>query len=196
MTSSRRPARDRIAGAALALVAAAQCWALEPTEVLSGLARVERSDANFEETRHIAALTAPVVRRGTLKYVRPADLEMVVDTPVREVIRVAGPSLVIERRGQVREIRLTEMPAIAGWVESVRSTLAGDLSALSRYFTVRASGDAARWQLELIPLSAELASFVTRVTIAGTGAQITRIEVAEASGDRSVMNVFPTVRKP
>ena len=42
----------------------------------------------------------------------------------------------------------------------------------------------------------ELASFVTRVTIAGTGAQITRIDVAEASGDRSVMNVFPAVRKP
>jgi hypothetical protein len=103
---------------------------------------------------------------------------MVVDTPVREVIRVAGPSLVIERRGQVREIRLTDMPAIAGWVESVRSTLAGDLSALSRYFTVRASGDAARWQLELIPLSAELASFVTRVTIAGTG----RADHAHRSG--------------
>ena len=177
-------------------VAAAPCWALEPADVLSALARVERSDASFEETRHIAALTAPVVRRGTLSYVRPAELEMVVDTPVREVVRVAGPSLVIERRGQVREIRLTEMPAIAGWVESVRATLAGDLPALSRYFTVRANGDAARWQLELIPLSAELASFVTRVTIAGAGAQITRIDVAEASGDRSVMDVFPAVRKP
>ena len=87
---------SRIAAAALALVAAAPCWALEPTDVLSALARVERSDASFEETRHIAALTAPVVRRGTLRYVRPAELEMVVDTPVREVIRVAGPSLVIE----------------------------------------------------------------------------------------------------
>jgi hypothetical protein len=61
MTSSRRRARDRIAAAALALAAAAPCWALEPTEVLSALARVERSDASFEETRHIAALTAPVV---------------------------------------------------------------------------------------------------------------------------------------
>jgi hypothetical protein len=119
---------------------------------------------------------------------------MVVDTPVREVIRVAGPSLVIERRGQLREIRLTDMPALAGWVESVRATLAGDMSALSRYFTVRASGDNARWQLELIPLSTELAAFVLRVTIAGNGAQVTRIEVAEASGDRSVMNVSP--RKP
>ena len=196
MTSSRPRARDRLAAAAFAWVATAPCWALEPTEVLSVLSQVVRSDASFEETRHIAALTAPVVRRGTLRYVRPAELEMVVDTPVREVIRVAGPSLVIERRGQIREIRLTEMPAIAGWVESVRSTLAGDLSALSRYFTVRASGDAARWQLELIPLSAELASFVTRVTISGASAQITRIEVAEASGDRSVMNVFPAVRKP
>jgi len=124
--------RDCIAAAALALAVVAPCWAIDPAEVLAALARVERSDATFEETRHIAALTAPVVRRGTLKYVRPGELEMVVDTPVREVIRVAGPSLVIERRGEAREIRLSDMPAIAGWVESVRSTLAGDMSALAK----------------------------------------------------------------
>ena len=196
MISSRRRARNGIAAAALALAAAAPALALEPTVVLAALARVERSDATFEETRYITALTAPVVRRGTLRYVRPAEIEMVVETPVRERIRVAGPALTIEGRNGTREIRLADMPAIAGWVESVRATLAGDAATLSRYFTVRASGDPARWQLDLTPLSTELAAVVTRVTISGAAAQIGRIEVAEASGDRSVMVVSPTSRKP
>ena len=172
MISSRNRALDCAAALAIALAMAGPALALEPADVLAGLARVERSDATFEETRHIAALTAPVIRRGTLRYVRPAELEMIVQTPVPERVRVAGATLTIEGRNGVREVRLADMPAIAGWVESVRATLAGDAPALARHFTVRASGDISRWQLDLTPLSTELAAFVTRVTISGTNAQI------------------------
>jgi len=196
MISSRNRALDCAAALAIALAMAGPAVALEPAEVLAGLARVERSDATFEETRHIAALTAPVIRRGTLRYVRPADLEMVVQTPVAERVRVSGTTLTIEGRNGVREVRLGDMPAIAGWVESVRATLAGDVPALGRHFTVRASGDISRWQLDLTPLSVELAAFVTRVTISGANAQIGRIDVIEASGDRSEMVVSPVRGKP
>ena len=196
MISSRNRALDCAAALAIALAMAGPAVALEPAEVLAGLARVERSDATFEETRHIAALTAPVVRRGTLRYVRPSDLEMVVQTPVPERVRVSGTTLTIEGRNGVREVRLGDMPAIAGWVESVRATLAGDVPALGRHFTVRASGDVSRWQLDLTPLSTELAAFVTRVTISGANAQIGRIDVIEASGDRSEMVVSPARGKP
>jgi len=196
MISSRSRALDCATALAIAFAMAGPALALEPGEVLAGLARVERSDATFEETRHIAALTAPVVRRGTLRYVRPSDLEMVVQTPVPERVRVSGTTLTIEGRNGVREVRLGDMPAIAGWVESVRATLAGDVPALGRHFTVRASGDISRWQLDLTPLSTELAAFVTRVTISGANAQIGRIDVIEASGDRSEMVVSPVRGKP
>jgi len=196
MISSRSRALDCATALAIAFAMAGPALALEPGEILAGLARVERSDATFEETRHIAALTAPVVRRGTLRYVRPSDLEMVVQTPVPERVRVSGTTLTIEGRNGVREVRLGDMPAIAGWVESVRATLAGDVPALGRHFTVRASGDISRWQLDLTPLSVELAAFVTRVTISGANAQIGRIDVIEASGDRSEMVVSPVRGKP
>jgi Outer membrane lipoprotein carrier protein LolA-like len=196
MTSSRNRALDCAAAAAIAIALAGPALALEPAEVLAALARVERSEATFEETRHIAALTAPVIRRGTLRYVRPTEIEMVVQSPVPERVRVVGATLTIEGRNGVRELRLADMPAIAGWVESVRATLAGDGTALARHFTVRATGDMARWQLDLTPLSTELAALVTRVTISGMNAQIGRIDVIEASGDRSVMVVSPARGKP
>ena len=57
-------------------------------------------------------------------------------------------------------------------------------------------GEPARWQLDLTPLSVELAAIVTRVTINGAAAQVGRIEVVESSGDRSVMIVTPGARSP
>jgi len=196
MTSLRpRRAVDWLV-AVLALAAAGIVHALEPADVLTPLSHVERSDATFEETRHIAALTAPVVRRGSLHYVRPAELTMVVDSPVRERLRIVGGTLTLEGRGGTREIRITDMPVVAALVESIRGTLAGDPAALGRYFTVRASGEAARWRLELTPLTTELATAVSRITIEGADTQIGRIDVNESSGDRSVMLIAPAARKP
>jgi hypothetical protein len=171
------------------------CDALELADVLSPLASVERSDATFEETRHIAALTAPVVRRGSLHYARPATLEMIVETPIRERVRVSGKSLKIEGPNGTRDIRLAEAPIVAAWIESVRATLAGDANALGRYFIVRTSGDSSRWMLTMTPLDAELSSVVSSVTISGAGPQITQIEVDESSGDRSITVVAPIARK-
>jgi hypothetical protein len=197
MISSRSRALDCATALAIAFAMAGPALALEPGEILAGLARVERSDATFEETRHIAALTAPVdpARDAALRAARPTS-RWWCRRRWRSACRVSGTTLTIEGRNGVREVRLGDMPAIAGWVESVRATLAGDAPALGRHFTVRASGDISRWQLDLTPLSTELAAFVTRVTISGANAQIGRIDVIERRGDRSEMVVSPVRGKP
>lgn len=155
------------------------------------LARVPSSAATFVETRHIAALTAPVVRQGSLFYVRPGQLEMVVDRPIAERVRIDDDRMTIESRTGTTQIRLSEIPAAAAWVESVRATLAGDGAVLRRHFRVRATGELPQWTLELIPLDIDLAALVERITIAGAEARLARIEVDERSGDRSVMLITP-----
>ena len=187
-----------MAGAALCAVGGGwplPAHALEVADLMSVLARVERSSATFEETRHIAALTAPVVRRGSLSYVRPGQLEMVVDTPIAERVRIDGDRLTIESRNGSTQVRLSEIPAAAAWVESVRATLAGDGALLGRHFRVRATGELAQWSLELVPLDEELAAIVARITITGAQAQVSRIEIDERGGDRSVMLITPADRK-
>ena len=49
---------------------------LDAAELMALLSQVDKSSVNFEETKHLAALTAPLVRRGTMRYVRPERLEM------------------------------------------------------------------------------------------------------------------------
>ncbi len=69
MTSGPRRAPSRLCAiAVLALVLAtgtvAVAQPLDAADLLASLAQVARSSATFEETRTLAALTAPIVRRG------------------------------------------------------------------------------------------------------------------------------------
>jgi outer membrane lipoprotein-sorting protein len=173
------------AGGVIGGVAFAQ--ALDPYELLATLARVEHSNATFEETRTMAALTTPIVRRGTLRYVRPDQLEMVVQTPAPERIGIDGDNVTLESRNGTKRARLSQFPAAAIWVESVRATLAGDQQALQRYFRVRAAGRMDAWTLELTPFDNELADIVNRIVIAGSQDRLMRVEIEERGGDRSVM---------
>jgi hypothetical protein len=182
-----------IAAGGIGGVAVAQ--ALDAGELLATLARVARSTATFEETRTLAALTTPIVRRGTLRYVRPDQLEMVVQTPAPERIEINGDNVTFESRNGTRRVRLSQFPAAAIWVESVRATLAGDQQGLHRYFRVRVTGRMAAWTLELTPLDNELADAVTRIVITGAQEHVARIEIEERSGDRSVMVITATDRQ-
>jgi hypothetical protein len=101
----------------------------------------------------------------------------------------------MESRSGTRRVRLTQFPAAAVWVESVRATLAGDRQALHRYFRVRVTGSIAAWTLELTPFDNELADVVNRIVISGTQDVLNRIEIEERGGDRSVMTITVNDRR-
>jgi hypothetical protein len=86
---------------------------------------------------------------------------------------------------------LSSQPLLAAWVESLRATLAGDAAALSAHFTVTLGGSARRWTLGLRPLDPALRALVRVIEIAGEGAQISRYEIDEVQGDRTVVVVTP-----
>ena len=85
-------------------------------ELMTLMARVETSSVAFEETKQVAALTAPIVRRGTLRYVRPDHLEMRVKTPYFERMEIVGNTLTIESKRGIRQVDLAGAPGPAAWV--------------------------------------------------------------------------------
>jgi Outer membrane lipoprotein carrier protein LolA-like len=189
-----RRVESRLAVAALLVLLfalPARSHAFDMIELMALMARVETSGVAFEETKQVAALTAPLVRRGTLRYVRPDRLEMRVETPYFERMEIAGNMLTIETKRGVRQIDLGQEPGAAAWVASIRATLAGDRTTLARHFAFQLSGEAARWSLTLLPLEPALAGVMERVVIDGAQAQLTRIEVDERMGDRTVLVVLP-----
>jgi hypothetical protein len=92
-------------------------------------------------------------------------------------------------------LELAENPGIAVLVESIRSTLAGDLAALSRAYSVKLDGDASNWRLVLRPRDASLTTLVERIEIGGADAQLRTVEILQADGDRSMMTISPSTAR-
>ena len=164
-------------------------------ELMALMARVETSSVAFEETKQVAALTAPIVRRGTLRYDRPDRLEMRVETPYFERMDIVGNALTIESRRGIRQVDLASAPGLAAWVAAIRATLAGDRPTLARHFAFRVGGQAARWTLTLLPIDPALAPASSSASPStARRRRSTRIEVDERMGDRTVLIVQPGTR--
>ena len=165
--------------------------ALQLDDVMGQLRGVPERHATFEETKRIALVNGPLVRRGTLDYVRPDRLSMRVDAPYFEKVDIVGDALTIERRSGATRVTLASQPQLAAWVESLRATLAGDGAALAAHFNVALDANGAQWRLTLVPRDTTLAGVIARVVISGRGPEVLRFEVEEAKGDSSVMVITP-----
>lgn len=160
------------------------------------LARVDQSVVAFEETRHLALLTTPIVRRGTLHYVRPDRLEMRVVAPIQETTEIVGNRVRVESPDGTREWDLTRQPVALAWIAGIRASLAGDTVTLTRQFRVALTGSPAGWELHLEPSAASVAAALSRIDVRGREAQLISIEILDAQGDRINIVIAPAGRSP
>ena len=169
--------------------AAAADWGVE--QLMQSLAQVQSSTARFVERKHLAILNAPLESSGTLLYTAPARLEKHTVAPRAESLVLDGDRITIEdkARDQRRTFALQEHPVIWAFVEGIRSTLAGDLATLTRFYQVGVEGNERRWRLTLKPRAQQMLDFVVEMRISGSHNRIHTIEIIEAGGDRSVMTI-------
>jgi hypothetical protein len=104
-------------------------------------------------------------------------------------MRVDGDTLVVEREGKSRSVMLSQVPVVGTLVESLRATLAGDATELERLYSVTMEGPRERWTLKLLPREFEVAGIVSEISIGGSGSRVSRVEIREQGGDRSVMTI-------
>lgn len=165
-------------------------WDIE--RLMQALARVQVGRADFVETRTIAMLDKPVVSSGQLFYVAPDKLEKRTLKPRPESMIIEGNTLVIERGRQNLTLQVDSAPELAGFVNSIRGTLAGDRRALERSFALSLEGPPQRWLLTLKPLDQRMAAAVASIRIAGVQDDVRSVEILQADGDRSVMAISRT----
>jgi outer membrane lipoprotein-sorting protein len=175
-----------VSGAALAQEAA---WTVD--QLMRALASRDHARAEFNEARYMRLLSRPVTLRGTLSYRAPDWLEKHTVSPSEEVLRVEGDRLSVDlpARRIHRQFQLQELPAVWGFVESIRATLRGDRGALERFYRVELEGEVRRWVLTLHPIDAKMADVITYVRLTGAGGRLSSVEIVEARGDRSVMKI-------
>src|SRR5262245_53312064 len=130
-------------------------WDLK--RLMHDLGQVKLAKARFTERKHLAILTAPLESSGTLTYIAPDRLEKHTLLPRAESMVLERNQLVLEggQPKRRRTIRLDQYPQVGVFVESIRSTLAGDLALLSSLYEVALEGDEGKWQLVLTPADAK-----------------------------------------
>lgn len=187
--SRARLVRNLLVAAALAWSCASEAAALDVAELMATLARSSHGAATFSEKKYLAILDAPVESSGELLFVPPARLEKRTLKPTREDLILDGDVLTVERGRRKHVLALKDYPEVAGMIESIRATLAGDRSALERVYHLSVSGSRERWSLTLVPLDARVGSVVARIRIDGTGGEVRTVEILQADGDRSLMTI-------
>lgn len=166
---------------------------LDLPTLMTMLAAVPSAKDNFVESKRSAMLSAPLVLKGTLLYVRPDRLEKQVLSPYEENTVIAGGAVSIDNRTlkQKRNFSLSSSAAVTALIEGMRATLAGDTTALERHYAIRLEGSQQSWLMTLTPRDEKLAALVTRIRIAGVRERLKRIEIDESSGDQSAMLIGP-----
>jgi len=165
--------------------------AWDVTRLMRELGEVKSAKARFVERKHLEILSAPLEATGTLLYTAPGRLEKHTLTPRQESLVLDGDRLTLENkeRKQRRTFALQDQPVIWAFVESIRSTLAGDLATLSRFYHVGLDGAERRWRLTLKPVEPGMQGVVSEIRIGGSGNWINTIEIIETQGDRSMMTI-------
>lgn len=159
---------------------------LELPELMRALQSQPRQVTKFVETRRLMLLSDTLTMRGELEFRAPDYLRRVQREPRHEAFEVEGGVVTVTRPEEPpQRLSLAEHPPLAAFIESIRATLAGELAALERYYRVRLYGEADSWRLVLHPRPGPLVGHIDSVTLYGEQAELTRMEIIEASGDRS-----------
>jgi len=169
-------------------------WGVQ--QLMRELGAVKRSQSRFVERKYLKVLKAPLELRGTLTDVAPGNLVKRTLSPKPETLTVEGDRLTLEStaRNGSRTLRLRDYPVLWAFVESIRSTLSGDIAALERFYRVELEGGRARWRLYLVPRDPDMRAVISLINIGGSRDRVERIEVQETRGDRSVTTIVEESR--
>ena len=157
--------------------------------VMHSLALRRHGQVSFVEQQFLSMLKRPVESYGELIYDAPNRLEKRTIEPRPETLVVEGDVVTVQRGRRSHVLDLKAYPQILPFVESIRATLAGDRAALERLFRLEFAGSEMRWTLVLTPLDARLAKTVAQIRIDGSRDELSRVEIRQPDGDRSLMTL-------
>jgi len=152
---------------------------------MQGMAGAPGVVAKFREQKQLALLSEPLESRGTLYFVPPNRLARETSEPSRTRLVIDGDRFWFRDAAGSQAVDLSASPIAREYVSNFIVLFNGDLGALRKRYEPRFSADAHGWRLELRPRGKPLSDFIERVTLAGSGRALDRMELVEAGGDRT-----------
>ena len=179
-----------LALAGLGVLTAAHA-AYDIDQLMTDLAGQKGGRARFVEKRHVALLDKPVQASGEMVYSPPDRLEKRTLLPKVETMVLDKDMLSMERDKRKLTINLQSRPEALAFVDSIRSTLAGNRKSLEQSYALKLQGESAQWVLTLVPSEPAIAALLQRITVTGSKSQVRHIEYLQVDGDRSEISIEP-----
>lgn len=158
-------------------------------QLLKMLSEHRHGHVAFTEVQQLSILDQPLHSSGELLYDAPDRLEKRTLEPRAEDLLLENGVLTVDRNHRRHSVALRDFPQALPFVESLRATLAGDRTALERYFAVHFLGDLEHWTLELTPTEATVRRSVRRILIAGEHDRIRTVKIDQSDGDSSTLTI-------
>ncbi|MEN2471161.1 outer membrane lipoprotein carrier protein LolA [Burkholderia sp. GS2Y] len=169
-------------------------WNLD--RLMATLAQHKSGRATFTETKYLSIATQPVESSGELVFVAPDHLEKHTLSPKPEHLVVDGDMLTVERNNRKYTLALARYPELGAFIDSIRTTLAGNRFALEQVYKVALAGRGDDWTLTLTPLDSRMLKVVSTITLDGTRDMLRSVAIRQADGDHSVMRLQPVPANP
>lgn len=160
-------------------------------DLMNRLALRQHGHVSFVERQFLGILDRATETSGELLYDAPDRLEKRTLKPKPESLILDHGTLAIQRGKYARSLSLRDYPHIGLFIDSIRETLAGDLAALNRSYTLAFKTGSDGWTLVLIPRDARLADLIANIQVSGVSDEIHMIEFRRVNGDHSVMTLSP-----
>lgn len=156
-------------------------------DLLARFARVQSLKARFQEEKHMALLAVPLRSQGTLYYAKPRLLARHTESPQKSSLVLRGEKLSFGDAKHQESLELAAQPAVRVLVDTFVSVLAGDGAALTKLakLEVEALPEGA-FQIRVTPKDPGVLKIVRSMSFAGKGAELSRMELLDANGDRTV----------
>ena len=155
--------------------------------VLAGFARVEALSAHFKEEKRMALLTVPLVSEGDLYYQKPRSLARHTKKPSASSLVLSGDQLSFGDAQRKESMGVDAHPAVRVLVDTFVAVLAGDTAKLQAMAQVTLERVGERgFRIVVLPREANVLKLVKSMAFEGEGAVLTRMELVDANGDRSV----------
>jgi hypothetical protein len=158
----------------------------DPAALLAALERPTPTQTAFFERRQSPLLAEPLLFAGELQRPAPGTLVKEIRTPYRELTRIEGEKVSVEREGErARKFSLRRAPELRALTASIEAVLGGDLALLQRHYRLQMDGSDAAWSLQLVPLDKRLAKRVESMRFLGVDDTLRCMDLALVGAETS-----------
>lgn len=140
--------------------------------------------ANFTQSKKIKVLKKPLLSSGKLIFDRETGVFWKLEKPFESIIVIDQTKLTsIDDEGKKITFKAEEKPMLYGFTKIFLSIFSGNTEELKKHFTVYYGKSNGKWQIGLIPSSAELKKVLSKILLSGSNQTVSDIKLWESNGD-------------